>query len=117
MASSGSTALCLPDHMSLGPGEAFIDAHEFCHLHPLPEGDTHVILPPDLQEATVRLGWAEPHPAACLGAVPRTLVLLYAPRTRMELDVVFKLISSSYRFARGLRCWMAPDLWHCAITA
>ena len=38
MASPKSRALCLPDRCASGPREAFIDDHEFCHLHPLPEG-------------------------------------------------------------------------------
>ena len=38
MASPRSHALYLKDELAVGPPEAFIDDHEFCHLHPLPEG-------------------------------------------------------------------------------
>src|SRR5688500_7506416 len=38
MASPQSRALWLPDAFAGGPSEAFIDAHEFCHLHPPPQG-------------------------------------------------------------------------------
>src|SRR5206468_2976869 len=37
MAASGVLALCLPDICAGGPPDAFIDGHEFCHLHPWPE--------------------------------------------------------------------------------
>src|SRR5882724_2319163 len=45
MASPESRALALPDRLAGGPPDSFIDAHEFCHLHPLPEGSIHLTLP------------------------------------------------------------------------
>ena len=36
MASPHSLALSLPDRFATGPPDAFIDSHEFGHLHPLP---------------------------------------------------------------------------------
>src|ERR1044071_2438804 len=36
MACAASRALCLSDDFAGGPPNAFIDSHEFCHLHPLP---------------------------------------------------------------------------------
>src|SRR5882724_5278931 len=35
MASPNCRALWLPDRWAGGPRDAFIDGHEFCHLHPL----------------------------------------------------------------------------------
>src|SRR5947209_19512266 len=35
MALPGVHALYLPDNLASAPPEAFIDGHEFCHLHPL----------------------------------------------------------------------------------
>src|SRR5262245_53967524 len=45
MALPGSWALWLPDALAGGPPEAFIDGHEFCHLHPPPESGIHLTLP------------------------------------------------------------------------
>src|SRR5689334_9064033 len=61
MAAPGSRALSLPDICCAGPPEAFIDNHEFCHLHPPPESCLHLTLPEDLRNLAVRLGWAELH--------------------------------------------------------
>ena len=100
MASPQSLALSLPDRFAAGPPEAFIDNHEFCHLHPLPEGGIHLTLPGDIRRSAVAKGWAEPHPAARLGIMPQALVLVYAPRNARELATVLELISISYEFAR-----------------
>ena len=102
MASPKSRALCLPDRCASGPQEAFIDDHEFCHLHPLPEGSIHLTLPNPLRDQAVDLGWAEPHPVARVGVMPKTLVLVYAPRDPMELEIAFHLVWSSCQFARGV---------------
>jgi Luciferase len=102
MASPESPALSLPDEVAAGPREAFIDGHEFCHLHPLPEGSIHLTLPPDIREAAVRVGWAEAHPTSRLGVLSEAIVLVYAPRSPRELVIVLKLVCSSYRYARGL---------------
>lgn len=100
MASPQSVALSLPDDFATGPPDAFIDGHEFCHLHPLPEGGIHLTLPSEIRGPAIQMGWAEQHPAARIGVMPQTLVMVYAPRDRSELSVVLKLISSSYQFAR-----------------
>ena len=101
MASPKSRALWLPDRCAGGPRDAFIDDHEFCHLHPLPEGSIHLTLPNPLRDQIVELGWAEQHPVARAGVMPNTLVLVYAPRDRTELAIAFHLIWSSCQFARG----------------
>jgi len=100
MASPGCHALCLSDAFAAGPTEAFIDEHEFCHLHPLPEGTIHLTLPKPLRDEVVRLGWGMRHPIAEVGILT-TLVSVYAPRDRNETGAVFELILQSCRFARG----------------
>jgi hypothetical protein len=100
MASPLSHALYLADEFAAGPPEAFIDNHEFCHLHPLPEGSIHLTLPRILREEVVRLGWGERHPVAIAGILP-ALVTIYAPRNREELASVLELIVQSCRFAQG----------------
>jgi phospholipase/carboxylesterase len=100
MASPRSHALYLADRIAAGPPEAFIDEHEFCHLHPLPEGGIHLTLPKILREEVVRLAWGERHPIAEVGILT-TLVTVYAPRDRPEIDTVLGLIVQSFQFAQG----------------
>jgi phospholipase/carboxylesterase len=100
MASDGSCALCLSDHIAGGPSEAFIDAHEFCHIHPLPESGIHLTLPRDLRDEVSRLGWGEPHPISLTG-IMSGLMSIYLPRDAGELEIVLYLISQSCRFAQG----------------
>ena len=100
MASPRSHALYLSDEFAAGPPEAFIDDHEFCHLHPLPEGSIHLTLPKLLREDVVRLGWGERHPIAVAGILT-TLVTVYAPRDRGEMSTVLGLILQSCHFAQG----------------
>ena len=100
MASPLSLALCLPDEFAAGPPVAFIDSHEFCHLHPPPEGSIHLTLPNWIRRSAIVMGWAEQHPAVRICAMPRALVMVYAPRNRDEVAIVMELIWSSYEFAR-----------------
>jgi phospholipase/carboxylesterase len=100
MASPGTIALYLADKFAGGPPEAFIDGHEFCHLHPLPAGGVHLTLPRILREEVVRLGWGERHPITEAGILT-ALVTVYAPRNRQELHTVLNLIIQSCRFAQG----------------
>jgi phospholipase/carboxylesterase len=97
-----SRALCLADGYAFGPPDAFIDGREFCHIHPLPEGSIHLMLPSEEIESVVALGWAERHPVQHLNVL-HNLVMVYGPRDRSELDIVFSLVERSCRFARGRR--------------
>lgn len=100
MASPGCHALCLADACALGPPDAFIDGHEFCHIHPALEGSIHLTLPKVLREEVVRLRWGEPHPIA-YGGILTSLLTVYGPRDRDEMDVVFELVRQSCHFAHG----------------
>jgi hypothetical protein len=100
MASPDSHALYLADAVAAGPPEAFIDGHEFCHLHPLPGCSIHLTLPRVLGDQVVRLGWGERHPIAAAGILP-TLVTVYAPRDCQELGIVLSLVVQSCQFAQG----------------
>jgi hypothetical protein len=97
----GARALWLRDDVPPGPPEAFMIAREFAHLHPGRDQSLHATLPVDLAEAAIDAGWAELHPVALRGLIPRTSVMLYAPRDEEELEVVYRLVLSSYRFAGG----------------
>jgi len=58
------------------------------------------MLPLDVAGEAVATGWAEPHPVALRGLIPRTAVMLYAPRDEAELAVVERLVRASHAFAR-----------------
>jgi hypothetical protein len=102
MSFPSSVALCLKDDFAQGPPEAFIDNHEFCLLHSLPQASVHLTLPRDMRDRAIQLGWAEQHPGVRTGIMPPTLVMLYAPRDTSELRVAFHLIRASARFAKGV---------------
>jgi hypothetical protein len=51
-------------------------------------------------DTAIDAGWAEHHPVALRGLIPRTAVMLYAPRDDAELVVVETLIRASHAFAR-----------------
>ena len=101
MACASSLALCLNDDFAHGPPEAFIDNHEFCLLHSLPQASAHLTLPREIRDRAIQLGWAEQHPGVRAGIMPQTLVMLYAPRDAAELRIAFHLIRTSCRFAKG----------------
>jgi hypothetical protein len=96
----GARALVLADGEPAGPPEAFLVGREFAHLHPAPDHSLHAMLPPELVDTAIDAGWAEHHPVALRGLIPRTAVMLYAPRDDAELVVVETLIRASHAFAR-----------------
>jgi hypothetical protein len=101
MASPATRALWVPDDLAAGPAEAFIDGHEFCHLHPLPQASLHLTLPSSVRQSALAAGWVRGHPGVGAGYMPETLVMVFGPRHLDELAVVLHLLAVSYRFALG----------------
>jgi hypothetical protein len=101
LASAETRALCLSSNLARGPKDAFIDGFEFCHLHSPPSSSLHLTLPSPFREATIRLGWAEPHPASDAGYFLDTLVMVYAPRDTDELGIVLNFVEHAYQYASG----------------
>ena len=99
----GARALILAPREPTGPPEAFLIEREFAHLHPAPDHSLHAMLPPELVDEAIETGWAEHHPVALRGLIPRTAVMLYAPRDEAELDAVENLVRASHAFARPSR--------------
>jgi hypothetical protein len=97
----GARALVLGDGEPSGPPEAFLIGREFAHLHPAPDHSLHAMLPLELVDEAIEAGWAEHHPVALRGLIPRTAVMLYAPRDEAELRIVEALLRASHAFARG----------------
>jgi hypothetical protein len=97
----GARALWLDEGVTQGPAHAFIIEREFAHIHPKPDASMHLKLPLELAVLAIGAGWGEPHTVVWLGLAPPTTVMLFAPRTEEELEVIFGLVEESYRFARG----------------
>lgn len=96
----GARALVLADGEPTGPSEAFLIGREFAHLHPSPDHSLHAMLPLNVADAAIDAGWAESHPVALRGLIPRTAVMLYAPRDDAELEVIETLVKASHDYAR-----------------
>jgi hypothetical protein len=103
MATPGTLALYIADEAAQGPPEAFIDNHEFCHIHALPSGSLHMTLPDGNRERAILHGWAEEHPLVRSKAISRALVIVYPARDEEELELVYSLFLTSFHFARDLR--------------
>lgn len=90
----GARAFVLDDQAPAGPAEAFQAGREFAHLHPPADGSLHMTLPAPLRRLAFDAGWGEPHP---MSGTP----LIFGPRDRAELEVIWYLLQMSYRGATG----------------
>jgi hypothetical protein len=97
----GTIGLFLPETEAKGPPEAFLLMTEFAHLHPLPDGSLHMVLPPDVHASAIAAGWGISHPMAGMPSVSPQTILIFAPRDAEERAVVAKLVSAAEQFARG----------------
>jgi len=93
-------ALHLDPAVARGPREAFIEGTEFAHLHGNHDGSLHAALPLEIAENAVAQGWAEVHTLVHKGRRPPNLVMLYGPRDAVELETIWRLVETSYAFAR-----------------
>lgn len=87
-----SRAFHLDTDVAIGPREAFQRRTEFAHIHPDHDGSLHLTLPPDVYTAVTEAGWGEPHPIS-------GTMMLFGPRDDDELEVVWQILQTSYRFA------------------
>jgi hypothetical protein len=97
----GARAFILDQALATGPPAAFQCETEFAHLHPPGDGSLHIALPPDAYHAVHTAGWGDPHP------ISGTL-LVFGPRDRRELEIVWQVVLASYRF--GLGEWPQTDV-------
>ncbi len=72
---------------------------EFAHIHPMPDDSLHAALPPEIAQVAVEKGWAEQHPVARMGYIPRNVVMIYSPRNEEEIKVVAGLVAEACRYA------------------
>lgn len=96
----GARALTLPPDAAQAPPEAFMIGTEFAHLHPAPDHSLHLVLPPDLASRVIEAGWAEQHPIARRGLISSGAVMVYAPRDEEEAEVVSRIVTASFQYAR-----------------
>jgi Luciferase len=90
----GARAFILDPAVAAGPAAAFLCETEFAHLHPPGDGSLHIALPPDVYRAVQTAGWGVPHPIS-------GTMLIFGPRDRRELEIVWQIVLASYRFALG----------------
>jgi Family of unknown function (DUF5519) len=100
-APQGTVGLFLSDAEAQGPQEAFLLGTEFAHLHPLPDGSLHMVLPPSVGRAAIEKGWGIPPPMAGLPTVSPQTIMIFAPRDATERAVVARLIRAAELYARG----------------
>jgi hypothetical protein len=93
----GSRAFAL-DTPQDGP---FIIGREFGHIHPPDDGSLHLVVPPESVRQILRTGWGELHPVAMMGLIPMNTLMIFGPRTREELDVVWEVFKASYEYVGG----------------
>lgn len=91
----GARAFHLDEAMARGPADAFQRGREFAHLHPVHDGSLHVALPQPVYDAVLANGWGEPHPVS-------GTMIVWGPRDADELEIVWRIVKSSYDFARGV---------------
>jgi hypothetical protein len=97
----GAKALWLDESVPKGPDSAFQIEREFAHIHARPDSSIHLMLPMDLAALAMGAGWGEPHTYVFRGLDQPNSIMLYAPRTTEELEVIWMLVEESYRYARG----------------
>jgi hypothetical protein len=98
----GARALWLREDLPTGPQEAFMIGREFAHIHPVPDASLHAALPPEVAQEAISKGWVEQHPVARMCYIPQNVVMIYAPRDALEIEVVAGLVVEAYRYASGV---------------
>lgn len=99
----GQSHVSMPDSKALhmlpmyakGPEQAFFAGTEFAHLHGPRDGSLHLTLSPRDTIEVLEKGWGERHPLAHRMAKPG-LVMVFGPRDKAELDIIWGIIQRSY---------------------
>ncbi len=95
----GTRALTVAPELSVRP-EAAIVGREFAHIHQQPNGggSLHLRLHSEHAKEALEKGWGEWHPFAVDGTMPG-MVMVYAPRSDQDLEVVKTIIEASVAHA------------------
>lgn len=95
----GATGFQFKDNLSLERPEAIVGGREFAHVHP--DGSLHAALEPATAKAAVKAGWATPHPWSTRNPNWSGFVMIYTPKSEVELEVVYKLVQNAYTYVSG----------------
>ena len=95
----GAIGFQLAEGVPVARPDVIVGGREFAHVHP--DGSLHASLQPDVARDAVEKGWATPHPWAFQRAGWEGFVMIYTPVSEEELDVVYRLVESSYAFVTG----------------
>jgi phospholipase/carboxylesterase len=75
---------------------------EFGHSHNQQDGSVHLFLPATWSEIVLEKGWGDLHAnTASIAGEDSSYILIFGPRDRGELDVVWLIVQCSYAFATG----------------
>ena len=85
---------------------------EICHAHAI-DGSLHMTLHPADAKLVLERGWGERHPLAKGGwwtrFVPKTFLMVYAPRDEVELRVVLEVVRAATWWVSGQSLWEGGD--------
>lgn len=95
----GGIGFQLDENMPLARPNVIVGGREFAHLHT--DGSLHASLEPEIAIAAIKAGWAVAHPWANQRPGWEGFVMIFTPTTDSELEVVKKLVESSYSFVTG----------------
>ena len=95
----GTRAIWLSEEVPITRQECVPAGREFAHIYP--NGSLHAVVPFGRLSGAVATGWAEPHPFAGQVRGFETFVMLFAPRSSGEVDVIVQLILESVDFITG----------------
>ncbi|GAA6181599.1 hypothetical protein NBRC116594_30370 [Shimia sp. NS0008-38b] len=96
----GAVGFQLSSDMFLARPEVIVGGREFAHLHP--DGSLHASLTPEIAQAAIEAGWAVAHPWAQQRDGWEGFVMIYTPKNKQELEVVYDLVKASYSFVSGV---------------
>jgi len=95
----GTRAIWLTEALPITRPECVLGGREFAHIHL--DGSLHAVLPHHRIPEAVAAGWAELHPFAGVMRGFEAFVMLFAPRSSEEVDVIFQFILESVDFITG----------------
>lgn len=98
----GSEALWLNEDIACNCNNGFMIGREFAHIHPAYDGSLHMALSQRDFDEVINKQWGEKHPLAGMHSIPDTIVLVYAPRNAVEMDVVLSIVEASLKNAKKL---------------
>lgn len=74
--------------------------NEVAHVHPA-ENSLHVWLSPSDAKQAVEKGWGERFPLSSLGMLHPSFIMIYAPRSMDEVDVIEEIVQAGIGYLTG----------------